>query len=123
MTGLTGRTVQASGLCVGGTEAFVTVSNMGSLQVDLSGCEIATTNITGVSGDCGDLTVVRTDGGTMTGAGFDASSISPTEPDRIYKATFRDPGCTTSGVSATCRYAFTRAGEVQPEEVTIRCSG
>jgi flagellin-like protein len=128
MTAYTGRAVQVSGICVAGTKAHITVTNMGSLPIDLGTC--ATTGIDGEEGDCGDLTIVRTDGGSMgtTGAGaenatFDASTIAAAEPSELHKAVFRDPGCTVGGTPRVCTYAFTRAGDLQPTVATVSCSG
>jgi flagellin-like protein len=121
MTANIGRVVQASGMCVAGTEAFLTVTNMGTMAIDLGTCD--TNPVSGQSASCGDLVVVRTDGGSMAGATFDSNTIPASEVNRVFRATFRDPGCTTAGNPNTCKYAFTRAGETQPVEVTVSCSG
>lgn len=123
MTGYTGQAIQASGVCVGGTEAYITVTNMGTQAIDLDATAcIVTARITGQSGDCGDLTVVRTDGGSMN-AYFEETSILAGEPGKLYKGVFRDPACTTSGNPYRCTYAFTRAGELQSTTVTVNCGG
>jgi flagellin-like protein len=126
MTGYTGQAIQASGVCVGGTVAYVTVTNMGTQAIDLGSAEC--TQAVPIpdgqqSGDCGDITVVRTDGGSMYGAYFEETSILAGEPGKLYKGVFRDPGCTTSGNPARCTYAFTRAGELQSTTVTVNCGG
>lgn len=124
MTAYTGRAVQASGICVGGTQAFITVTNMGTLMVDLTGCDLPANPQAGQSTDCGDITIVRTDGGSMLNAGFlnGQTTIGAAGPDRLYKATFVDD-CTTPGNPYICKYAFTRAGEIRPVEITVSCSG
>jgi flagellin-like protein len=119
MTAYTGRAVQATGICVGGTEAYITVTNMGSLPVQLTNCALSADSRTY---ECDDLTVVRTDGGQMSGT-FSANVIQAAEPDRLYKVTFTDTTCAASGVPDVCKYAFTRAGELQPVEVSVSCGG
>jgi flagellin-like protein len=121
MTGFTGQAVQASGLCVAGTEAYITVTNMGTQPIVLGACNTPG-SITGQSGNCGDITVVRTDGGNMD-AYFNGTSIPAAEPGKLYKDVFRDAGCTITGTPARCTYAFTRAGEMQPVTVTVNCGG
>jgi flagellin-like protein len=121
MESYTGKAIQASGVCVGGTQAFITVSNLGTQSVSLTGCDSANP-ISGQSENCNDITVVRTDGGSMSNAYFDVTSIPAAVPGQISKATFTDDGCGASGAEI-CRYAFTRAGEIQPVEISISCSG
>jgi flagellin-like protein len=123
MTAYTGKALQVSnpGLCIGNTEAFITVTNMGTQPImSLDACTAAGGE---TSLDCGDITVVRTDGGTFgAGAAFDDASIAAAQPGVLAKTTFRDPGC-ASGGPAICKYAFTRAGELQAAESTVSCSG
>ncbi len=123
MTAYTGKALQVSnpGLCIGGREAFITVTNMGTQPINLGNC--ATVAQSGTFADCGDITVVRTDGGAMVNAGFDADTIAAAQPGALSKVTFRDPGCTSAGTPAVCKYAFTRAGELQAAEAIVSCSG
>ena len=121
MTGYMGQAIQASGVCVAGTEAYITITNMGTQAVLLGACNTPG-SMTGTSWDCGDLTVVRTDGGSMN-AYFNGTSIAASQPGQLYKVAFRDPGCTTTGNPVRCTYAFTRAGEIQPVTVTVNCGG
>ena len=122
MTAYTGRAVQVSnpGTCIGGTEALITVTNMGSLSIDL-GSVAGVGSITGDYTECGDIRVIRTDGGTMT-ASFSAASIAAAQPSELDSVTFRDTNC-ASGSPVVCKYAFTRAGELQAVESTVSCSG
>ena len=121
MTGYMGQAIQASGICIAGTEAYVSITNMGTQSISLGACNTAG-SITGTSGDCGDLTVVRTDGGSMN-AQFEGNSIPASQPGELSKVAFRDPGCTVAGTALRCTYAFTRAGELQPVTVTVNCGG
>lgn len=123
MTAYTGKAIQVSnpGLCIAGTTAFITVTNMGTQPI--TGLDACTALGGETSLDCGDLTVVRTDGSTFgVGAAFDDASIAAAQPGVLAKTTFRDPGCAPAG-PATCRYAFTRAGEMQAVECTVTCTG
>lgn len=121
MSGFT-QGVQLTGICVGGTEAFITVTNQGSNAVDFGGCDVAS-SVSGSSATCGDYIIVRTDtsGNAMDGY-FDSNTIQGADPNQLYRTTFHDTNCAPSG-AATCKYAFTRAGEVAPVEVTISCGG
>jgi flagellin-like protein len=125
MTGFT-QGVQLTGICVGGTEAFITVTNQGSNRVNLGSCNVTVGGnnpVQGPSTTCGDYIIIRTDanGAAMDGI-FDAATIQGADPNKLYRTTFHDTACGTSG-PATCKYAFTRAGEVAPVEVTVSCSG
>ena len=127
MTAYTGRAIQTSGICLGGTEAFITVTNMGTLPIDLGTCDASGGDGTTPDMECGDIIVIKTDGSNLGTASsdalFSADNIPAAELDNLHRVTFRDPGCTTTGNSKTCKYAFTRAGEIQPILVSVGCSG
>ena len=114
--GLTGRAVQVTGTCIGGSSAFITVTNLGNQNIDISGCNVAGA-VSGTSTTCGDITVVRVDSGVMNGQ-FDATNINAATPSGQSAAHLTDAGC---GANTLCEYAFTRAGEWQPAEVSIQC--
>ena len=114
MSGMTGQQLKATALpCVGGTSAYVTITNMGSQVVSLGTCDV--TAVTGVSGVCGDITIVRTDGGNMD-ATVSADIINASDIGNLDSVTFIDTNCNTR-----CEYAFTRAGELQPETAVVDC--
>jgi flagellin-like protein len=128
--GPTGRAVQASGMCLGGTTAYITVTNMGSLPIDISDCISGGANAgdgTAASMDCNDLTIIRTDGGNLGTAAseayFEQGTIAAAEPTQLHKSAFHDPGCAPSGTANLCKYAITRAGELAPVELSVSCSG
>jgi flagellin-like protein len=124
MTAYTGRTLQVSnpGYCIGGTEAYIVVTNMGNLPIDLGACTGAG-DISGVVTTCGDITVIRTDSGGSMDARFNDTSISPSEGTILHSTVFRDTGCTTTGTPKVCRYGFTYAGEQIPTESMVSCNG
>lgn len=118
MGGLTGRAIQVTGTCLGGGSAFITVTNLGNQPISLTGCGAGAVDDVN-SSVCGDLTIVRRDvGGPMMGAGFDTLTIPAATATTQSAVHFTDAGC---DVGELCSYAFTRAGEWQPAEVTIRC--
>lgn len=122
MTGYT-QGVQLTGICVGSNTAFITVTNQGSNSISLGTCDVVG-SVTGPSTECGDYIIIRTDtlGANMVGQ-FDTNTIQGAEPERLFRTTFQDTACAAAGTPTTCKYAFTRAGEVAPIEVTVRCSG
>ena len=118
MQGLTGRAIQVTGTCQGGGTAFITVTNLGNRNIQIDPSCIGDNAITNQqSAVCGDITVVRKDSGSMV-AGFDANAIPAATPTTMSAAHFTDSGC---GAGNLCSYAFTRAGEWQPAEVTVQC--
>ena len=123
ITGYTGKDFQVTnpGSCIGGTTAMVTITNMGTDNIDLDDCH-SDGSITGTSKQCGDIIVTRTDGGTMH-AQFSAGSIAARGAGgNFHSVTFNDT-CTTAGHPATCTYDFTRPGAPTPKTVTVTCSG
>jgi hypothetical protein len=121
MTGLTGHSIQASGVCAGNTEAIITVTNMGSLPVNLTGCT-APGSVTGASQECSDITVARTDpGGSMNGY-FSTDTIAASQGDQFYRAIFRDTNCTQVGYKL-CSYDFTLPGGSSAMAVSVTCRG
>ncbi len=124
MTAYTGRQIQLSGVCSGGTQAVVTMTNMGSLPISLGTCNAAAA-ITARSQTCGDVTILRTDtpAATTPSAGFDVATVAAATPGTLSRALFTDTACTTSGAPRICRYAFMIAGQSTPAEVTVSCSG
>jgi flagellin-like protein len=115
--GLTGRAIQVTGTCLGGSSAFITVTNLGNQQIDLGNCDTPG-SVSGTSTVCGDITVVRVDaGGDMDGQ-FDTDRINASASNQQSAAHFTDAGC---GTGNRCEYAFTRPGEWQPAEKAVQC--
>ena len=117
MGGLTGRAVQATGTCVGGSSAFITLTNLGNQNIDLGACNVAG-SVAGQAMTCGDITVVRTDSAVAMNGQFDVNTIAASTPTTQSAAHLTDAAC---GAGNLCSYAFTRAGEWQAAEVTIQC--
>jgi flagellin-like protein len=117
MTGLTGRTLQVQnpGSCIAGGTAFITVTNMGSLPVNSSSC-----SVNGPVAECGDITVVREDGGNLgPAADFGKTSLAPSTPSQLDSTNFQDPGC---GASTICSYSFSTPGMSAPVRSDVRCA-
>ncbi len=121
MFGFIGQAVSGSGACIAGTTARIQVTNMGTENLDISGCN-STGSIAGTEQRCTDLTILRVDGGLMDG-NFDKEGIAQAKANQLDYAVFRDNSCTTPGNPERCEYLFTRAGELQPVEVIVSCSG
>ncbi len=111
---MTGTSIQATGVCVGGTDdyALITVTNIGTASISMGSTCQADGSVNQVSKKCGDVTVTRTDGEQMNGK-FSAGAIP-----RRDSVTFEDHAC---DAAEECIYAFTTAGMVTPQTVIIRC--
>ena len=54
--------------------------------------------------------------------GYNDNKLAAAEPNTLDRVVFKDANCAPSGPTV-CKYAFTRAGDITPVEVTISCSG
>ena len=113
--------VPLTGTCVGGTTAVIKVTNMGTELISLGTCN--TNPVTGTSGNCGDITVLRTDSSANMNGSFSASSITAPVGTSLSSVQFTDTNCTTANNPKICSYEFSRAGEFSPKRVSVTCSG
>ncbi len=118
MFGYIGQAVSVSGNCVGGTTARVQVTNLGTDPINLTGCTGAG-SVTGEEQACADLTLLRTDGGTMDG-NFSAAFIAASKGKELDYVVFRDYNC-ASGTPIRCKYIFKRAGELESVDLIVDC--
>ena len=117
-TNITGKNVQISdSFCMSGTNAVITVANIGTDTVTLTGCSGSPNPITGPSKVCGDVTITKSQGGDLNG-NFSASNIAPKSSVVISDV------CTTAGTQKICSYRITTSGAaVGPNVATVTCTG
>ncbi len=101
--------------CLANRYAIVMINNIGSGPVNLGAYGVCSGNnpITGTSKTCGDITITRTDGGTMI-ANL-SSTIVPISSSVIFNDT-----CTTVGAK-TCTYRITTSQLIGPNIATVYC--
>lgn len=119
LSGLTSRAVTVTGACMGGDTAFLTITNMGSEEIDLTtACQGDANTFGAPAATCGDITIVRSDSDVNIVGGFDLAAIPAATASQVNAAHFRDTECGSGNI---CEYAVTRAGEFHPIEVSVRC--
>jgi len=114
-TGLTGKTIAVVDYsCIGGTTAQAIIRNSATGPIDFGACTVVG-DISGASDTCGDLTITRTDGGTMN-ARLDKSGNLPSNQNIIFTDT-----CAT-GTTCTYRFVTSSAGiGPNPNTATVTC--
>ena len=132
MGGVVNKNVQMSdAYCQTGLSAVVVLKSIGTenFNIGASGTSDCDGLVTGAavgnvsaagetSGVCGDLTVIRTDGGDLANAYLNTDGAIT--PGGTF--TFRDDGCTSVGSSKSCSYRFLLGG-IGPVLATVTCSG
>ena len=114
-----GKNLQISdSFCQGGTTAKVILRNVGTESINIGTCA---TSMSGTEVSCGDVTVIRRDGGNLNSATFvPQGGGNVVQPQGL--VTLTDLNCTSSGVSNTCIYRFV-VGSVGAVQSTVTCSG
>ncbi len=119
LSGTTGKNLQMiDSYCQGGTTAKIVLKNVGTEAINIGNCNVG---MSGTETSCGDVIVVRTDGGGLNGSVLTPNTGGNTIPSQGL-ATFTDNNCTVTGTPKTCIYRFV-VGTLGAVQAIVTCSG